>query len=165
MVDRYDKLNHNALMASIGSMPRRWTEAIRVPAPKNIEDFFTAEGGPKGIVIADEMGAAIHQMQILDLAIRVTSYLDPEPLPEGTLDAMADRLTGPRPNSASEAVAQITAVTETTYGRLTDLRMSDWNRSGTQDGVTVTITDLAKGVSRVNAERLARATRSVTSFH
>lgn len=163
MADRYDSLNHNAVMATIGSMPRRWNEAIRLPTPKSIADFFT-EPSPDGIVIADEMGAAIHQLKILDLAIRVTSYLEPEPFPDGTVDATFDRLSGPRPTSAAEAVDEIMAVNEATYGRLTDLRMSDWNKQGAQDGVSLTITDLAKGVSRVNAERLARATRAVASF-
>ena len=163
MADRYDNLNHNNMMASIGSMPRRWSDAICLPAPQNIEDVFTEEG-PGGIVIADEMGAAIHQMELLDLAIRVTSYLDPEPLPDGTVDAAADRLSGSRPKNAAQAIADIVEVNESAYKRLSDLRMADWSKSGTQNGVTMNISDLAKGVSRVNAERLARATRAVESF-
>lgn len=160
MTDRYDTLNHNTLMASIGSMSRRWKEAIYVAPPENIEDFFTLES-PDGLVLADEMGAAIAQVTILANAIRTTSYVESEPLPDLAIEAMQDELDGDRPPSAGAAIAAITSINDEVYGRLKDLRMVAWKNESTGESRTVSITDLAKGVSRVNAERLARATRTL----
>ena len=160
MSDRYDKLNHNTLMASVGSMSRRWSEAIRVAPPHNIEDYFAAKA-PDGLTLADEMGAVITQVTILTHAIRATSYLEPEPLPDLTLEAMRNELDGDRPASATAGLAQIVAINDEVYGRLKDLRMADWKNTATSGSESISITDLAKGVSRVNAERLARATRTL----
>ena len=164
MADRYDKLNHNTVMASVGSMSRRWREAIRVPKPHNIEDFYTAEAAG-GLVLADEMGAAITQTTILMNAIRTTSYLEPDPLPDLTVEAMRNELTGERPPSAVDAIEQIAGITDEVYRRLKDLRMADWKNEATWGSMTISISDLAKGVSRVNAERLARATRTLASVN
>lgn len=158
MADRYDKLNHNNLMASVGSMSRRWNDDIYVAPPQNLEDFFAVEG-PDGMTIADEMGATIAQVTILNEAVRTTSYIEPEPLPEFTIEAIADQLDGPRPASAAAGLSKITAINVEAYGRLTDLRLVDWKKEATWGSHVVSITDLARGVSRVNAERLARASR------
>ena len=163
MADRYDNLNHNALMASVGSMSRRWNEDIYIPPPQSIDDFFTAVG-PSEIVIADELGAAIRQVTILSDAIRATSYLEQEPLPDLVLEAMADELDGPRPSNAAAGLAELTKVNEEIYQRLSDLRMVDWSHEGTCNGTVVSITDLTRGVSRVNAERLSRATRTLQAM-
>lgn len=160
MSDRYDQLNHNTLMASVGSMSGRWKEAIVVPPSENIEELFTM-AAPDGLVLANEMGAAITQVTILNLAIRTTSYLDPDPLPDMAIEAMQNELDGDRPASAREAVAAITSINDEAYGRLKDLRMADWKNQATSGSRTVSITDLAKGLSRVNAERLARASRTL----
>lgn len=164
MADRYDKLNHNTVLASVGSMSRRWPEAIYVPKPHNIEDFYTVEAAG-GLVLADEMGAAITQTTILMNAIRTTSYLEPEDLPEQTLKAMRNELIGERPPSAIDAIAQIIEINDEVYSRLKGLRMADWKNEATQQGTTISMSDLAKGVSRVNAERLARATRTLASVN
>ncbi len=163
MADRYDKLNHNTYMASIGSMAKRWKDAIYVPPPLNIEDFFTVES-PAGIVIADEMGATIHQLTILSKAVRTTSYLETEPLDDDVLDAMQDRLSGDRPNTATSALASIISLNEEVYERLTAMRMVDWKNSANSGSVTVSMPDLARGLSRVNAERLSRAIRALDAI-
>lgn len=160
MSDRYDNLNHNTLLASVGSMSRRWKEAIFVAPPHNIEDYFTLEA-PDALVLADEMGAALTQVTILTNAIRTTSYLEPDPLPDMYAEAMRNELSGDRPKSATEGLEQIIAINDEVYGRLQDLRLVDWKNTATGDSGTVSISDLVKGVSRVNAERLARATRTL----
>ncbi len=149
-------------MASVGSMSRRWSEAIRVAPPKNIEEYFTV-AAPNGLVLADEMGAAIAQLSILTNAIRTTSYLEPDPLPEGSVQAMRNELDGDRPPSATAGLTQLTTLNDEIYGRLKDLRMADWKNEATSGSETISITDFAKGVSRVNAERLARATRTLAA--
>ena len=158
MADRYDKLNHNTLMASIGSMSRRWNDDIYLAPPQNLEDFFTQEG-PEGITIADEMGATVAQITILNEAVRNTSYIDPEPLPELVIEAMANKLDGQRPASAAAGLSKIMALNVEVYGRFTELRLVDWKKEAAWGSHVVSITDLARGVSRVNAERLARASR------
>jgi len=73
MGDRYDSLQPPNLIAAIKSMPRRWDEALYVAPPKNIEDFFT-EAGPDGISAAEDAGATLALVSILQDAIRTTSY-------------------------------------------------------------------------------------------
>ena len=163
MADRYDKLNHNALMASVGSMSRRWNEDIYVAPPQSIDHFFPAEG-PSGIVIADELGAAIRQVAILSDAIRATSYIEPEPLPDLVLEAIANQLDGPRPSNAATGLAELTEINEEIYQRLTALRMSDWSREAMWGSEVISLSDLTRGVSRVNAERLSRATRTLQAM-
>ena len=163
MADRYDKLNHNALMASVGSMSRRWNEDIYVAPPQSIDDFFAAEG-PSGIVIADELAAAIRQVAILSDAIRATSYIEPEPLPDLVLEAIANQLDGPRPSNAATGLAELTEINEEIYQRLTALRMSDWSREAMWGSEVISLSDLTRGVSRVNAERLSRATRTLQAM-
>lgn len=163
MADRYDKLNHNALMASVGSMSRRWNEDIYVSKPQSIDDFFTVTG-PSDIVIADELGAAIRQVAILEEAIRATSYIEPEPLPDLVLEAMADELDGPRPSSATAGLAELTKLNDDIYERLSNLRMVDWKREARWGSEVISLTDLTRGVSRVNAERLSRATRTLQAM-
>ncbi len=163
MADRYDKLNHNTLMASVGSMSRRWNEDLHVSKPQSIDDFFDVPGADQ-MIIADELGAAIRQVQILNEAIRSTSYIEPEPLPELVLEAMADQLDGPRPESAKAGLAELTALNDEVYKRLTDLRMADWSKEAHWGSRVISISDLARGVSRVNAERLARATRTLNAL-
>lgn len=163
MADRYDSLPHQALMASVGSMKRRWKEDLHVNPPDSLEDFFGAEA-KTGVVIADEMGATIRQLELLNLAIRTTSYLEPEPLQEFVVEAMANELDGQRPQSGAEGIRKISSLNEEIYERLETLRMADWKNEATWGGLTISISDLAKGVSRVNAERLNRSKAALASL-
>ena len=163
MADRYDSLRHQALMATVGSMKRRWEEDLYVAPPDSLEDFFANESPADGLVIADEMGAAIRQLELLNLAIRTTSYLEPEPLQEFVVEAARNELDGPRPASGSAGVSRLTSLNEEIYERLDTLRIENWKNEATWGGLSLSISDLAKGVSRVNVERLNRATRALTS--
>ena len=163
MSDRYDKLNHNALMASIGSMSRRWNDDLYVAPPQSMNDFFELEG-PSGAVIADDLGAAINQVSILSNAIRLTSYIEPEPLPDHVIEAMANELGGPRPANASTGLLNLTEINDEVYERLSKLRMTDWSREAMWGSEVISINALARGVSRVNAERLSRASRTLQAL-
>lgn len=163
MADRYDSLRHQALMATVGSMKRRWKEDLHVHQPDSIEDFFEKEASTN-VVIADEMGAAIRQLELLNLAIRTTSYLEPEPLQEFVVEAMRNELDGPRPSSGAAGIKKLSELNSEIYERLETLRMADWKNEATWGGLSISITDLAKGVSRVNAERLNRAKAALNAL-
>ena len=150
-------------MASIGSMARRWNEDLYVSPPRSLDDFFD-QAGSGGLVVASELGAAIRQVTLLGQAVRTTSYLEPEPLADLVLDAAANKLEGPSPKSASEGLEEITAINTEAYERLKDLRMTDWQNEARAGSKSISVTNLARGISRVNAERLARAARCLASL-
>ena len=77
---------------------------------------------------------------------------------------MQDRLSGDRPNTATSALASIISLNEEVYERLTAMRMVDWKNSANSGSVTVSMPDLARGLSRVNAERLSRAIRALDAI-
>ena len=135
-------------------MPRRWKEALRVSAPKNIDEVFTS-AGPDGISAAEHMGAAISMVQVLANAIRTTSYNVPETLGTEVASAALNAGSGPWPNSAHDGLSELTTLMEQIGEQLSQLSPSDWNRSADSGTQTFTILALAQGVTRVTAERLA----------
>ncbi len=162
MRDRYESLNPASLIASIASMPRRWKDALRVPAPKNIDDFFTVEG-PDGTA-AEHVGAAIAQIRTLRDAIRTTSYNVPEPLGTEVAAAAANSGSGAWPTSASEGLADLTAEMEGLKEQLDGLKPHDWNKSADAGRTTLSVLKLAQGASRVGAERLGIVERTIRTL-
>ena len=154
----------------MASMPRRWRDAIRVDAPKNIDDFF-ASPGPDGVSAAEHTGAAIAQLNVLSRAIRTTSYRTPEPLGSEVAAAVHNLGSGPWPETASDALTQLDAIFEEIKTQLEQLHTNDWTKSAQvtsagppSDGVAnaggpVSVLQLAQGASRVAAERLSLADR------
>lgn len=162
MGDRYDSLQPPNLIAAIKSMPRRWADALYVAPPKNIEDFF-AEVGPDGVSAAEDAGATLALVGILQDAIRTTSYNSPEALGSEVVAAMANNGSGPWPPSAADATESIEALMESLAERLDALHTSDWGKSASTPDGSVTLTELLRGAVRVAAERLARAERTIRS--
>jgi len=167
-MDRYDRLNYQATVSTIGSMPRRWKDALYVQPPKNIEDYFSVEG-PEG-TMAEHVGAAIAQIRVLRGAVRTTSYNVPDPLEPEVLVAVGDKGSGPWPKSANEGLTDLLAEYEALKAEFDNLKPSDWNKSAdlkpqdgdkTAHGRSFTIVDLARAVSRVSAERLGKVERTV----
>lgn len=153
-------------------MPRRWKEAIRVDPPKNIEDYFTVAGTDGSA--AEQVGAVIAQLKILSNAIRTTSYNVPEPLPPEAAVAVENRGSGPWPETAADALAQLREIFTVLEEQLGALKPHDWNKSanvltGTTpvDGVptpsaqSLTVLQLAQGASRVAADRLPLVERII----
>ena len=162
MGDRYDSLHPPNLIAALRSMPRRWTDALHVPAPKNIEDFFTVPG-PDDVSAAEDTGATLALVSILETAIRTTSYNTPEALGSDVVGAMANTGSGPWPTSASAALDSIEALMEGVAERLEKLNTNDWGKTASTPQGSVTLTDLARGAVRVTADRLARTERTIRS--
>lgn len=163
MVDRYDSLSHQALMASVGSMKRRWSEDIYLAPPQSVEDFFSSPAAD-GVRIDQEMGAAIRQLELLAHAIRTTSYIEPEPLEDSVPEAVRNELDGTPPASVKAGLVRISELNEDIYERLASIRMVDWKNEASSGSMTFDMSDLAKGVSRVNAERLMRAKNALTAL-
>jgi len=161
MSDRYASLNPASLTASIASLPRRWKEALRVPAPDNIDDVLTVEG-PDGTV-AEHLGAAIAQIRILRDAVRTTSYNVPEPLGAEVATAAANRGSGPWPETTKSGLSDLTNELEALLEQLKGLKAHDWNKSADADRTTLSVLQLAQGCSRVGAERLAVAERTIAA--
>ncbi len=162
MGDRYDSLQPPNIIAAIKSMPRRWTDALYVAPPKNIEDFFTVDG-PDGVSAAEDAGATIALVTILQDAVRTTSYNEPEALGSEVMSAMANTGSGSWPASSVDALEQIEALMEAFASRLEALTTSDWGKSARTPDGTATLTDVARGAVRVTADRLARAERTIRS--
>lgn len=155
-------------------MPRRWKDAIRVEAPKNIEDYFTV-AGPDGSA-AEHVGAVVAQLTILSNAIRTTSYNVPEPLPPEAAIAVKNGGSGPWPATASDALSQLRIAFEGLEDQLKTLKSHDWNKSAnvltggtpvdgvpSRSGESLTVLQLAQGASRVAAERLPVVERAIRS--
>lgn len=153
MSDRYDSLQPASLIASMASMPRRWNDGLRVSPPKNIDEYFTV-AGDRGTA-AEHAGAAIAQLSILRDAIRTTSYNLPESLPTEVVSAAANAASGPWPESAGDALAELTEIFETLEKQLKQLNPRDWNKSADAGSAMMTVLALAQGASRVAADRLA----------
>ena len=98
MSDRYDSLQPPSLIASIASMPRRWKDALHVPAPKSIEDLLLTPG-TDGVNVAEHLGATIAMIGILQDAIRTTSYNIPEQLGPEVSTAVRNAGSGPWPET------------------------------------------------------------------
>lgn len=170
MSDRYDQLLPPSLTATIGSMPRRWKEALYLPPPKSIDDVFT-EADPNGICVAEEAGAMLAMLAVLEPAIRTTSYNDPELLTTEVQAAVKNDGAGPWPSSAKDALQSIEERFESLIDLVNSLNPRDWTKSASIKSPTgpsvsgrLTMTELIQGASRVSAERLARAEKAVASF-
>ena len=153
MSDRYDSLQPPSLIASIASMPRRWKDALHVPAPKTIEDIHLTPGSD-GISVAEHLGATIAMTRILQDAIRTTSYNIPEPLRPEVAAAVQNSGSGPWPETAQVGLASLTAAMEELLDQLKRLSPHDWNKSADAGRETFSILKLAQGASRVAADRL-----------
>lgn len=163
MPDRYESLQPPSLIASIASMPRRWKEALHVPAPKSIEDVFTMEG-PDGTSAAEHLGAAIASSATLLGALRTTSYNIPEPLGADVASAAHNAGSGPWPKTAADGLAELTSTLEATLAKLQELTPSDWNKSADAGNESFTVLALAQGASRVAADRLAAVDRIISTL-
>jgi hypothetical protein len=163
MGDRYESLQPPSLIASITSMPRRWKEALRVPAPKNIDDVFSAPG-PDGTSVAEHMGAAISMITTLQNAVRTTSYNVPEPLSPEVATAARNAGSGPWPPSADVALSELNTAMEQLLEQLEQLSASDWNKSADAGRESLTVLALTQGASRVAAERLSAVDKIVASL-
>jgi hypothetical protein len=153
MSDRYDSLQPPSLIASIASMPRRWKDALHVPAPKNIEDSYLTPGGD-GLSVAEHLGATIVMIQILQDAIRTTSYNIPEPLRLEVATAVRNNGSGPWPETAEAGLNTLSTAMEELLDQLKGLSPHDWNKSADAGRETLSILKLAQGASRVAADRL-----------
>lgn len=160
MSDRYDQLQPPSLISAIKSMPRRWSAALYLQPPKNIDDYF-AVPGPDGVSAAEHSGAMITQLETLNDAIRTTSYNASEELGPEVRAAITDSGSGPWPKSAAEAIAMIEVLMELIAERLTGLSASDWNKSAQAPGGSLSISTLAQAAVRIAAERLRRAEQAI----
>lgn len=163
MRDRYESLQPPSLIASIASMPRRWKDALHVPAPKNIDDVFTMEG-PNGVSAAEHLGAAISLSRIVLDALRTTSYNIPEPLGPDVAAAVQNSGSGAWPATAAEGLADLTKTMEDLLEKLQELTPSDWNKSADSAGQSFTVLALAQGASRVAADRLTAVDQIITAL-
>lgn len=163
MDDRYASLQPPSIIASIASMPRRWKDALRVPAPKNIDEVFTT-AGPDGTTAAEHVGAAIAQAQLLSEAIRTTSYNMPQALDPAVAAAVKNVGTGPWPESAEAGLDNLVNTMEGLHAQLEQLTPHDWNKSADAGRETLSIISLAQGASRVAADRLAAVDKIVTAL-
>lgn len=163
MGDRYDSLQPPSIIASIASMPRRWKDALHLPAPKNIDEVFSSPG-PDGTTVAEHVGAAIAQLQILCDAIRTTSYNVPESLPPEAATAVMNVGSGPWPKSAAAGIDQLLEVVEKLHEQLLLLTPHDWNKSADAGRETLSILRMAQGASRVAADRLGATDRVVSAL-
>ena len=162
MGDRYDSLQPPFLISTISSMPRRWKDALSVPKPKDIDDYFTLTGDDG--TAAEHVGAAIAQLVILREAIRTTSYNIPEPLETSVTAAVDNTGSGPWPPSVDEGLTELTEQFERLLAQLKSLNPSDWNKSADAGNRTLTISALAQGASRVAADRLAIVERTIRTL-
>jgi len=160
--DRYDGLLPKSLIASMASMPRRWKDALKLPPPKSVEDYFTLEG--EAGTPAEHLGAAIAQLRLIGEAIRTTSYNVPESLGAEVTSAVDDQSSGPWPSSAHGGLDDLVELCEGIEARLSDLSAGDWNKSASTPGGDLTILALAQGASRVAANRLAIFERTVRAL-
>lgn len=158
-MDRYDRLQPASIVASIASMQRRWKDALHVPADKNIEDFFNVETEDGSI--AEHMGAAIAQLQILRPALRTTSYNVPEPLEPDVATAAANLGSGPWPRSTKDGLTDLFAALDAIKSELEGINVRDWNKTTHAGTTTVSLLAIAQGTSRVAADRLAIVERLV----
>jgi len=172
MQDRYDSLKPTMVISSVASMQQRWKDAIRVDPPKNIEDYFSVEG-PDGSA-AEHVGAVIAQIGAISNAIRTTSYNVPEPIASEAAAAVQNKGTGPWAASAADGLANLQTTFEELLARLKQLNPNDWNKSAKvltgaapADGVSqesgqmLNILQLARGATRVAAERLPIVERTI----
>lgn len=158
-MDRYDQLQPAAIVASITSMQRRWKDAMHVPVDKNIEDFFRVETDSGSI--AEHIGAAIAQLQILHPALRTTSYNVPEPLEPNVAAAVANQGSGPWPSSAKDGLADLFNELDAIKSELEGINVRDWTKTTQAGSTTLSLLAIAQGASRVAANRLAIVERLV----
>ena len=158
-MDRYQQLRPASIVASITSMPRRWKDAMHVPPQVPLEDIFT-ESTDKG-TIAEHVGAAIAQLEVLREAIRTTSYSVPAPFDSAVAAAVENQGSGPWPDSAVAGRKELERQAEQLLEELNRLTTSDWNKSADAGSTTLTVLALGQGASRVAAERLSIVERLV----
>lgn len=158
-MDRYDRLQPSALVASIASMQRRWKDAVHVPVDKNIEDYFAIE--TESGSIAEHIGAAIAQLRILRPALRTTAYNNPEPLDPEVAAAAADLGSGPWPSSTRAGLDELFSELDAIKEELQAINIRDWNKTANAGSTSLTLLQIAQGTSRVAANRLAIVERLV----
>ncbi len=161
MADRYDTLNPNHIIASVASLPRRWTEGFRVPDDVSFGDLFVSVSSD-GTCIAEHLGATIAQLDILADALTIACYVTPEPLDTQVSAAMANTGSGSWPASPKEGLEKVLAQFVELQSAIEGVRTSDWNKSVLLGSSTVKVIDITRAVSRVGAERL-RAVESLIS--
>ena len=158
-MDRYDRLQPAAIIASIKSMQRRWKDAVHVSADKNIEDYFAIETDDGSI--AEHIGAAITQLRTLRPALRTTAYNNPEPLDSEVAAAAANLGSGPWPSSTRAGLDELFSELDAIAGELETINTQDWNKTTNAGSTSLTLLQIAQGTSRVAANRLAIVERLV----
>ncbi len=155
MEDRYDSLTPPMILASLRSMPRRFAEALELAAPKTAQQVIH--------LAAEDIGALLAQLAVLDEAVHTTVDHDADPLGADVDAAVADRGRGLPVEDAPTALAEIEVVTSRLADRLDSLSADGWNRSASSPSARYEVTDLARGAVRVAAERLRTTERAVQS--
>lgn len=158
-MDRYDRLQPPAIVASIASMQRRWKDAVNVPPEQNVEDFFAIDTDSGSI--AEHLGAAIAQLRILRPALRSTSYNVPDPLDPEVATAAANAGSGPWPPSTRAGLEELFTELDAIKEELESINIRDWNKSAQAGSTSLTLLQIAQGTSRVAADRLAIVERLV----
>lgn len=162
MDDRYASLTPPQLIASLRSMPRRFTEALELAAPRTPDEVIG--------LVASDIGALLGQLGVLDEAIHTTADHIADPLPVTVDQAVADAGGGNGAivsdavlSGAREALDAIEVVTQRIADRLDRLSADDWNRAAYSPTTAYTLTELAQGAVRVAADRLRVTERAISA--